>query len=128
MPDTHTSPVQAQDEQMLPHSPLQMHPSPDQVPPFSPQGPFTSFAAGTSAFGAGPSTLPTGSFPSTFTAGPSTSSAGPSYPIADPTIQDVYRLVYDMRREHGAILYDLQQRMGDIEDEMRDWRFDPSDD
>jgi len=68
--------------------------------------------------------------PSTFTAGPSTSSASPSYPppIADPTIQDVYRLVYDMRREHGAILYDLQQRIDDIEEEMRAWRFDPSED
>ena len=115
---------------MLPHSPLQMHLSPDRVPPFSPQRPFTSFAAGTSAFGAGPSTLPTDSFPSPFQASPSTSYAGPSYPppIADPTIQDVYRLVYDMRREHGAILSDLQQRIGDIEDVMRDWRFDPSDD
>ena len=130
MPDAHTSPVQAQDEQMLPHSPLQMHSSPIQVPPFPPQGPSTSFAAGTSAFGAGPSTLPAGSLPSTFQPGSSSSPADPSYPppVADPTIQDVYRLVYDMMREHGAILYDLQQRMDDMEDEMRRWRFDISDD
>ena len=60
----------------------------------------------------------------------STSRATVSYPppIADPSIQDVYRLVYDMRQEQGDILRDLQFRVGAIEDEMREWRLDPSDD
>jgi tryptophan 2,3-dioxygenase len=33
-----------------------------------------------------------------------------------------------MRCEQGDILYDLQRRMDDMEDEMRRWRFDISDD
>ena len=60
----------------------------------------------------------------------STYAAPPSYPppIAEPTIQDVYSLMYDMRGEQSAILYDIQSRVAVIEDELRDWRFDPSDD
>jgi hypothetical protein len=34
-----------------------------------------------------------------------------------------------MRREQGAALHAIEQRIGDIEDELREWRcFDPSDD
>ena len=60
----------------------------------------------------------------------STSAGPPSYPppVAEPTIQDVYSLMYDMRGEQSAILYDIQSRVAAIEDEMRAWRFDPSDD
>jgi hypothetical protein len=59
--------------------------------------------------------------------------AARTYPLSDPSITDVYRLVYDMRQEQGAILRDLTDRMGVIEAELRDWRwyeydFDPDSD
>jgi hypothetical protein len=59
--------------------------------------------------------------------------AARTYPLSDPSITDVYRLVYDMRQEQGAILRDLTDRVGAIEAELRDWHwyeydFDPDSD
>jgi hypothetical protein len=62
------------------------------------------------------------------TAGPSSSSAARTYPLSDPTIMDVYRLVYDMREEQGAVLRDLTDRVSAIEGELRDWRWYEYDD
>ena len=84
------------------------------------------------------STFPDSSTGPSYTAGPSYL-AGPFYPppVLEPTIQDVYRLVYGMRQDHGEALRqqsealhqqgealrDLQERMGAVEDELRDWRW-----
>ena len=65
---------------------------------------------------------------STSTAGLSFSTAAHTYPLSDPTIMDVYRLVYDMRQEQGAILRDLTDRVSAIEGELRDWRWYDYDD